>query len=101
LYKSAVTEPTRKSISFDGHQNAVFTVSAITTLTGQGPNVRAPGLGLLYQDVGRLVVDPRVRFAARSCSSPRGSQLRGVRPWLLARQRVRETAIGGARRAVV
>jgi hypothetical protein len=31
-------------------------------LTGQGANVRAPGAGLLYQDVGRLVVDTTTPF---------------------------------------
>jgi hypothetical protein len=33
------------------------TAEGIHTLTGQGANVRAPGLGLLYQDGGRLVFD--------------------------------------------
>jgi hypothetical protein len=66
FYDSVVTGPTGKSISFDGHQNAEFTASGITTLTGQGANVRAPGLGVLYQDVGRLVVDVTGPFPGKT-----------------------------------
>ena len=61
-YDSVVTGPTGKAIRLDAHQNAEFTPEGINTLTGQGPNVRAPGLGLLYQDVGRLVFDETVPF---------------------------------------
>lgn len=61
-YDSVLTGPTGKSIAFDAHQNAEFTAAGINTLTGQGANVRAPGLGLLYQDVGRLVFDVTVPF---------------------------------------
>jgi hypothetical protein len=61
-YDSVLSGPTGTSIPFDGHQNAEFTAVGITTLTGQGPNVRAPGRGLLYQDVGRLVFDVTVPF---------------------------------------
>ena len=57
FYDSVVVGPTGRSISLDAHQNAEFTVSGINTLSGQGLNVRAPGLGVLYQDVGRLVFD--------------------------------------------
>ena len=57
FYDSVVTGPTGKSISMNSHQMGVFTPAGINTLTGQGPNVRAPGLGLIYQDVGRLVFD--------------------------------------------
>jgi hypothetical protein len=56
-YDSVVVGPTGKSISLDAHQNAEFTASGINTLSGQGLNVRAPGLGVLYRDVGRLVFD--------------------------------------------
>jgi hypothetical protein len=62
FYDSVLVGPTGKSIPFDGHQNAEFTAAGINTLTGQGPNVRAPGLGVLYQDVGRLVFDITVPF---------------------------------------
>jgi hypothetical protein len=57
FYDSVVVGPTGRSISLDAHQNAEFTVSGINTLSGQGLNVRAPGVGVLYQDVGRLVFD--------------------------------------------
>jgi len=50
------------TIPFDAHQNLEITAAGILTLTGQGPNVRAPGRGVLYQDVGRLVVDVTVPF---------------------------------------
>ena len=80
-YDSVLTGPTGKSIAFDGRQNAEFTAAGITTLTGQGANVRAPGLGLLYQDVGRLVFDVTVPFPGRALFPLRqGSQLRSVRP---------------------
>ncbi len=70
-YDSVVTGPTGKSINFDGHQNQQITAAGIITLTGQGANVRASGLGLLYQDVGRLVVDTSAfPSPARRCSSP-------------------------------
>jgi hypothetical protein len=62
FYDSVLVGPTGKSIPFDAHQNAEFTASGINTLTGQGPNVRAPGLGVLYEDVGRLVFDISVGF---------------------------------------
>jgi hypothetical protein len=62
FYDSVLVGPTGRSIPFDGHQNAEFTAAGINTLTGQGPNVRAPGLGVLYQDVGRLVFDVTVPF---------------------------------------
>ena len=62
FYDSVLTGPTGRSIPFDGHQNAEFTAAGIVTLTGQGPNVRAPGSGLVYQDVGRLVFDETVPF---------------------------------------
>ena len=62
FYDSVLTGPTGKSISFDGHQNAEFTAVGIVTLTGQGVNVRAPGVGLVYQDVGRLAFDVTVPF---------------------------------------
>ena len=52
---------TGKSISLDSHQTLTF-ADGIATLTGQGPNVRAPGLGLIYQDVGRLVTDVTVPY---------------------------------------
>lgn len=61
-YDSVLTGPTGSTIRFDAHQNAEFTAEGIVTLTGQGPNVRAPGRGLLYQDVGRLVFDATVPF---------------------------------------
>ena len=61
-YDSVLTGPTDESIPFDGHQNAEYTAAGVNTLTGQGPNVRAPGLGLLYQDVGRIVFDATVPF---------------------------------------
>jgi hypothetical protein len=56
-YDSVLTGPTGITIPFDAHQNAEFLPSGINTLTGQGPTVRAPGRGVLYQDVGRLVFD--------------------------------------------
>jgi hypothetical protein len=56
-YDSVVTGPTGTSIALDAHQNQKVTAAGVLTLTGQGANVRAPGMGLLYQDVGRLVVD--------------------------------------------
>jgi len=56
FYDSVVTGPTGKSISLDAHQTLVFE-NGVATHTGQGPNVRAPGLGVIYQDVGRLVTD--------------------------------------------
>jgi hypothetical protein len=62
FYDSVVVGPTGKSISLDAHQNAEFTASGINTLSGQGLNVRAPGLGVLYQDVGRLVFDVTTPF---------------------------------------
>ena len=62
FYDSVVTGPSGESISLDGHQNLQITAAGVLTLTGQGANVRAPGLGLLYQDVGRLVVDVTVPF---------------------------------------
>ena len=62
FYDSTVTGPAGRSISFDGHQNVELTADGILTLSGQGANVRAPGLGVLYQDVGRLVVDVTVPF---------------------------------------
>ncbi len=65
-YDSVVTGPTGKAISLDAHQNAEFTPQGINTLTGQGPNVRAPGHGLLYQDVGRLVFDDSMPFPGES-----------------------------------
>jgi len=61
-YDSVLSGPTGRTIRFDAHQNAEFTEAGIVTLTGQGPNVRAPRLGLLYQDVGRLVFDVTVPF---------------------------------------
>jgi hypothetical protein len=61
-YDSVVTGPTGRSISLDAHQNAEFTAAGINTLSGQSANVRAPGLGLLYQDVGRIVFDVTVPF---------------------------------------
>ncbi len=61
-YDSVLTGPTGTSISFDAHQNVEFTAAGVITLTGQGANVRAPGLGVVYQDVGRLVVDVTVPF---------------------------------------
>lgn len=61
-YDSVVSGPTGRTISLDVHQNAKFTPEGINTLTGQGANVRAPGHGLLYQDVGRLVFDDTVSF---------------------------------------
>jgi hypothetical protein len=62
FYDSVVTGPTGTSINLDAHQNQEITAAGINTLTGQGANVRAPGLGLLYQDVGRVVVDISVPF---------------------------------------
>lgn len=62
FYDSVVTGPTGESISLDARQNAEFTAGGVTTLTGQSANVRAPGQGLLYQDVGRLVIDTTVPF---------------------------------------
>lgn len=56
FYDSVVTGPSGRSISLDAHQTLEFQ-DGVATLTGQGPNVRAPGLGLLYQDVGRQVTD--------------------------------------------
>jgi hypothetical protein len=61
-YDSVLTGPTGTSIPLDAHQNAEFTAEGINTLTGQSANVSAPGLGLLYQDVGRLVFDITVPF---------------------------------------
>lgn len=61
-YDSVLTGPTGATIRLDAHQNAEFTAEGIFTLTGQGPNVHAPRLGLLYQDVGRLVFDATVPF---------------------------------------
>ena len=61
-YDSVVTGPTGKAISLDAHQSARFTPHGLLTLTGQGPNVRAPGHGPLHQDVGRLVVDDSTPF---------------------------------------
>jgi hypothetical protein len=58
---SVVTGPTGKSIRLDAHQTLKFE-DGIATLTGEGPNVRAPGMGLIYQDVGRLVTDVSVPF---------------------------------------
>lgn len=58
---SVVIGPTGKSISLDSHQTLTF-ADGIAALTGQGPNVRAPGLGLIYQDVGRLVTDVTVPY---------------------------------------
>ena len=58
---SVVTGPTGKSISLDSRQTFKFE-GGIATLTGQGINVRAPGLGLIYQDVGRLVTDVTGEF---------------------------------------
>ena len=57
FYNSVVTGPTGTSIALDAHQNQKLTAAGVLTLTGQGANVRAPGIGVLYQDVGRLVVD--------------------------------------------
>ena len=65
-YDSVVTGPTGEAISLDAHQNAEFTPQGINTLTGQGPNVRAAGHGLLYQDVGRLVFDDSMPFPGES-----------------------------------
>jgi hypothetical protein len=59
--ESVVTGPTGKSISLDAHQTLKF-ADGIATLTGQGPNVRAPGMGLIYQDVGRLVTDVTAHY---------------------------------------
>lgn len=61
FYDSQVTGPSG-SISLDAHQSLRITPAGILTLTGQGANVRAPGAGLLYQDVGRLVVDTTTPF---------------------------------------
>ena len=58
---ASLTGPTGKSISLDAHQNAEFTAAGINTLSGR-LNVRAPSLGLLYQDVGRLVFDVTASF---------------------------------------
>jgi hypothetical protein len=60
-YDSRVTGPSG-SIRLDAHQSFQITAAGILTLTGQGANVRAPGAGLLYQDVGRLVVDTTSPF---------------------------------------
>ena len=57
---------TGEAINLDAHQNAEFTPQGINTLTGQGPNVRAAGHGLLYQDVGRLVFDDSMPFPGES-----------------------------------
>jgi hypothetical protein len=65
-YDSVVTGPTGRTIRLDAHQNARFTPQGINTLTGQGANVRAPGHGLLYQDVGRLVFDESVPFPGQT-----------------------------------
>lgn len=65
-YDSVVSGPTGRTITLDAHQNAEFTPQGINTLTGQGPNVRAPGHGLLYQDVGRLVFDESVPFPGQT-----------------------------------
>lgn len=56
-YDSVLTGPTGRTIGFDAHQSAEWTPGGITTLTGQGPTIRVPGRGVLYQDVGRLVFD--------------------------------------------
>lgn len=56
-YDSVVTGPTGRTIRLDAHQTQTVTAAGILTLTGQGANVRARGAGVLYQDVGRLVVD--------------------------------------------
>jgi hypothetical protein len=56
LYESVVTGPNGKSISLQAHQTFEFE-NEIVTLTGQGATIRAPGHGVLYQDVGRLVTD--------------------------------------------
>ena len=61
FYDSEVTGPSG-SISLDAHQNLTITAAGILTLTGRSANVRAPGMGLLYQDVGRLVVDTSTPF---------------------------------------
>jgi hypothetical protein len=57
FYDSVVTGPTGKSISLDAHQTLEITANGIASLSGQGANVRAPGRGVIYQDVGRLVTD--------------------------------------------
>jgi hypothetical protein len=57
FYDSVVTGPTGTTISLDAHQSLEITADGIATHRGQGPNVRVPGSGLLYQDVGRLVTD--------------------------------------------
>jgi hypothetical protein len=61
---SVVTGPTGKSIHLDAHQDQAITAAGINTLTGQGANVRGPGL--LYQDVGRVVLDISVPFPGQT-----------------------------------
>ena len=61
LYESVVTSPSGKSIRLQAHQTFEFQ-DEVVTLTGQGAIIRAPGQGVLYQDVGRLVTDVSVPF---------------------------------------
>jgi hypothetical protein len=56
LYKSVVTGATGNSIRLQAHQTFEFQ-DDVVTLTGQGAIIRAPGQGVIYQDVGRLVTD--------------------------------------------
>jgi hypothetical protein len=56
LYESVVTGPNGKTIRLQAHQTFEFE-DEIVTLTGQGAIIRAPGHGVVYQDVGRLVTD--------------------------------------------
>ena len=63
FYDSVVTGESGRSIRLDAHQSLrIDHRSGVITLTGQSANVRAPGEGVLYQDVGRLVVDTTVPF---------------------------------------